>query len=65
MTCDEVAGRTFITEADMKSTANGNRKSTVLFKLDPTGRSILAILRHLGRVKEMRTGKLVRFVVLP
>ncbi len=35
-----------------------------LFKLDATGRSILSILRHLGRMREVRGGGLIRYTVL-
>jgi hypothetical protein len=35
------------------------------FKLDKVGQSILNILRHCGKLKEVRGGKIVRFVVVP
>jgi hypothetical protein len=35
------------------------------FKLDKVGQSMLNILRHCGKIKEVRGGKIVRFVVLP
>ena len=39
-------------------------KGSTVFKLDSTGRAILAILRHLGRIKESRSTGIVRFVVV-
>lgn len=40
------------------------QSNTLVFKLDPLGRSILAILRHFGRIREVRTPGVVRFVIL-
>ncbi len=34
-------------------------------KMDKVGQSILNILRHCGKLKEVRGGKIVRFVVVP
>ena len=59
--------RFFITEADIKAAmqASAMKQSTgAVFKLDPLGRSILAILRHFGRIREVRTPGVVRFVIL-
>ena len=53
-------GRQFITEADIKAYAALKKEA---FKLDPMGRSILAILRHVGRLRECRTPGVVRFVL--
>ncbi|XP_028407141.1 spindle and kinetochore-associated protein 1-like [Dendronephthya gigantea] len=44
---------------------NKDLKEFSSFKLDKVGQSILNILRHCGKLKEVRSGKLVRFVVLP
>lgn len=60
---DETAGRFFITEQDMK-TFLANLKGATPFKLDSAGRAILAILRHLGRIKEVRSTGVVRFTVI-
>ncbi|TPX32354.1 hypothetical protein SmJEL517_g04520 [Synchytrium microbalum] len=55
----EVKGKTFITEKDIKEYAQGSH-----FKLDPSGRAVIGILRHLNRVKEVRGGGVVRFLLL-
>ena len=44
---DAVRGRCWLTETDMK-------KSTLL-KPDKTGKAIVTILRHVGRLSEVRT----------
>lgn len=69
MEVEETAGKYFVTETDMKSTlgtmTKGNASTTgVIFKFDSTGRAILAIMRHLGRIKEVRGGGAVRYVLL-
>lgn len=58
--------RRFVCESDIKlSMQNANaRQGAAVFKLDPLGRSILAILRHFGRIREVRTPGVVRFVIL-
>ena len=64
--CDEVQGRFFITEADIKNAstaAAGKNNNGIVFKFDSVGRSILSILRHLGRIREMRTPGVVRIVL--
>jgi hypothetical protein len=58
MECEEVNGLYFITEADVKNSKNN------AFKLDPTGRAVLSMLRHLGRLKEVRSAGIVRLTVL-
>ena len=55
---EECRGCPFVTEQDMKTLVNGKGP-----KMDPTGRSIMAILRHCGRVREVRTTGIVRFVL--
>lgn len=65
--CDEVQERHFVTEADIKSAMQAHaarQGASGVFKLDPLGRSILAILRHFGRIREVRTPGVVRFVIL-
>lgn len=67
MECEEVQERCFITEADIKAAMQGQAaraNPTAVFKLDPIGRSTLAILRHFGRIREVRTRGIVRFVIL-
>jgi len=44
--------------------AAAKQSSALIFKLDPLGRSVLAILRHFGRIREVRTPGVVRFVIL-
>lgn len=44
--------------------AAAKQSTSLVFKLDPLGRSILAILRHFGRIREVRTPGVVRFVIL-
>lgn len=56
--CDECRGQPFVTEADMKTLCQGKGP-----KLDPTGRSIVAILRHCGRLREVRSTGILRFVL--
>ena len=53
---EELAGRFFVTENDLKS-------SKTPVKLDPANRSILSILRHVSRLKELRTGSILRLVL--
>ncbi|KAG9291044.1 hypothetical protein G9A89_012916 [Geosiphon pyriformis] len=56
---EETKGKYFITENDLKI---NNLK--INFKLDVAGRAILAILRHVGKLKEVRGGGQTRYVVL-
>ncbi|KAJ3047076.1 Spindle and kinetochore-associated protein 1 [Rhizophlyctis rosea] len=58
---EETKGKAFVTEKDIK---DKHPWSASTFKLDPAGRSVVAILRHLGRVKEVRGGGHTRLVVL-
>lgn len=58
----ETRGRTFITEGDLKSKRAGWSSSG--FKFDAVGRNVLTILRHLGRMKEVRGGKNTRIVLM-
>eukprot|EP00041_Stephanoeca_diplocostata_P006700 m.91585 g.91585 ORF g.91585 m.91585 type:complete len:257 (-) comp16499_c0_seq1:350-1120(-) len=52
----ETKGTIFFTEADVKDLTP--------HRIDSAGRTCLAILRHLGRVREIRGGGLTRIVVL-
>lgn len=62
---EETAGKFFVTETDLKA-ALGAKGGTpaATFKLDSTGRAILAIMRHCGRIKEVRGSGMIRFVLL-
>ncbi|KAJ3169988.1 hypothetical protein HDU87_000510 [Geranomyces variabilis] len=51
----------FVTEADVRDKAWFSRSA---FRLDPHGRAVVGILRHLGRVKEVRGGGHTRIVVM-
>ncbi|KAI8590847.1 hypothetical protein BDZ88DRAFT_505915 [Geranomyces variabilis] len=51
----------FITETDVRDKAWFSRSA---FRLDPHGRAVVGILRHLGRVKEVRGGGHTRIVVM-
>lgn len=64
--CEEVAGRYFVTEQDLKGPATGGKgnNTSAAFKMDATGRAILAIMRHVGRIKEVRSNGLARFVLI-
>lgn len=64
---EETAGKFFVTETDLKAAlaAKGSAGASVpSFKLDSTGRAILAILRHCGRIREVRGSGMTRFVLL-
>lgn len=50
-----LAGLYFIVEADIKDFSN--------LKLDGVARSIFTILRHVGRLREIRGGGVTRLVV--
>jgi len=58
---DELAGRAHISDADIKSALS--KGSSNSFKMDPAGKSILAILRHLGRIKEVRSAMSTRYAI--
>lgn len=60
---EETVGKFFVTENDVKASLSGKGGASTTFKLDSTGRAILAIMRHLGRIKELRGGGMVRFVL--
>ncbi|KAJ3159288.1 Spindle and kinetochore-associated protein 1 [Geranomyces michiganensis] len=51
----------FVTEADVRDKAWFSRSA---FRLDPHGRAVVGILRHLGRVKEVRGGGHTRIVIM-
>ncbi|KXS14359.1 hypothetical protein M427DRAFT_135950 [Gonapodya prolifera JEL478] len=55
----ETKDRTFVTENDIKENWAKSQ-----FRMDPQGRAVLAIARHLGRVREVRGGGQTRFVVV-
>lgn len=63
---EETLGKFFVTETDVKAALGakgGTGMSSATFKLDSTGRAILAIMRHCGRIKEVRGNGMTRFVV--
>lgn len=51
-----LTGEHFIVDGDIKEFTN--------FKMDSVGRSVLTILRHVGRIKEIRGGKLTRYACI-
>ena len=57
---EELKNKCFITEKDVKDYAPQGCQ----FRLDPAGRSVISILRHLNRMKEMRGGGITRFVLI-
>lgn len=67
---EETVGKVFVTETDVKTALGakggpgGPGVPGTTFKLDSTGRAILAIMRHCGRIKEIRGNGMTRFVVL-
>ena len=77
---EETKGKAFVTEVSwtnmlsagwlfifvhlQKDIKDKHPWSASTFKLDPAGRSVIAILRHLGRIKEVRGGGHTRLVVL-
>ncbi|KAJ3078875.1 hypothetical protein HDU99_000336, partial [Rhizoclosmatium hyalinum] len=67
---DATKGKAFLMEREIKEnwwagSATGKDKSAVsCFKLDPLGRNVLALIRHLGRIKEVRGGGDTRIVIL-
>lgn len=48
----------------MKNALAGSKSGSSAFKLDSTGRATLAIMRHLGRIKEMRSSGVIRYLVI-
>ena len=56
----EVQGQFFISENDLKK---GIGKGASGIKTDPANRSIIAILRHTGRLREVRGGGVTRLVL--
>ncbi|KAJ3117632.1 Spindle and kinetochore-associated protein 1 [Phlyctochytrium bullatum] len=55
----ETKGKAFVTEQDIKE-----NWAKAAFKLDPAGRGVVAAIRHLGRIKEVRGGGCTRIVVM-
>ncbi|KAJ1567857.1 Spindle and kinetochore-associated protein 1, partial [Cladochytrium tenue] len=55
----DTRGHAFVTERDIKD--NVARSA---FRLDAPGRAVIAITRHLGRIREVRGGGATRIVVL-
>lgn len=55
---EELAGRCFLTEADFKA-----KNGTGHFKFDQVARNILTILRQVGRIKEVRSSGIIRYVI--
>ncbi|KAJ3086199.1 hypothetical protein HK102_013418 [Quaeritorhiza haematococci] len=60
----KVGTKVFITDKDIKELGSGG-KSGSSFKLDPTGRNIISMIRHLGRIKEVRGNGVTRRVPDP
>ncbi|KAI9325912.1 hypothetical protein DFJ73DRAFT_867782 [Zopfochytrium polystomum] len=56
---ESTKGHAFVTEKEIKE-----NYAKTLFRLDPVGRSFIAIARHLGRVREVRGGNCTRIVVM-
>lgn len=56
----ETKGRSFVTEHDLRE--HGWSKSK--FTFNSVGRTVITILRHLGRIREVRGGGKVRIVVI-
>nr|KAG5701320.1 hypothetical protein BaRGS_006094 [Batillaria attramentaria] len=52
----DTAGAYFVTESDLQEWSN--------VKLSKENRSILTVLRHCGRMYEIRSGSLVRYAVV-
>ncbi|KAJ3020979.1 UNVERIFIED_CONTAM: Spindle and kinetochore-associated protein 1 [Siphonaria sp. JEL0065] len=68
---DATKGKAFLMEREIKDgwwsagAVNGRvDKNSMGFKLDPLGRSVLALARHLGRIKEVRGGGDTRIVIM-
>jgi hypothetical protein len=72
---EDTRGRLYITDLDIKnyspqSTSNNqqqkknNKKNPSKFRFDPTGRAVLAVLRHFGFMKESRGKGVVRYIIL-
>lgn len=55
---EELQGRNFLTESDLKA-KNGSGS----FKYDQVARNILTILRQVGRIKEVRSAGIIRYVI--
>jgi len=55
---EELDGKNFLTETDFK-TKNGVGP----FKFDQVARNILTILRQVGRIKEVRSPGIIRYVI--
>ncbi len=53
----ETEGCLFVTDQDVK------KAKQPAFRLDPTGRAVMSILRHLGRIRESRGGGVTRFIL--
>jgi len=56
---EESKGKWYITEKDIKE-----NWPNCQFRLDPIGRAVISILRHMGRMKEVRGGGHLRFVLV-
>ena len=55
---ESLHGRNFLTETDLKA-KNGSGH----FKFDQVARNILTILRQVGRIKEVRSSGVIRYVI--
>ncbi|KAI8927125.1 hypothetical protein BC831DRAFT_511077 [Entophlyctis helioformis] len=56
----DTKGRVFVTEKDLKDKTGWTVSA---FKFDAVGRNVIATLRHLGRIKEVRGGGHTRIVL--
>lgn len=54
----ETRGRHFVTEQEVRDVAREK------FKMDPSGKTVVAIMRSTGRVKEVRGGGHNRIIVV-
>ncbi|KAI9011148.1 hypothetical protein BC832DRAFT_323953 [Gaertneriomyces semiglobifer] len=57
----ETSGHAFVTEKDVKDKDIFSKSS---FRLDPAGRTVVAVLRHLGKIREVRGGGHTRLVLI-
>lgn len=55
---EELRGRNFLTETDFKA-----KNGLGPFKFDQVARNILTILRQVGRIKEVRSSGIIRYVI--
>lgn len=56
---DETSSKFFLTESDLRGKSGGSGS----FKFDQVARNILTILRQVGRIKEVRSVGIIRYVI--